>query len=90
MGINGSYVDDPHRAGTDEWQTHSDATLKRFKSIGNQQALFAFAGMHITKFDNMYHIDQDFYMNKIGQIPSNAEFSKFASKRMRLTWIANT
>ena len=28
VGINGSYVDDLPRAGKDEWQTHSDATLE--------------------------------------------------------------
>ena len=46
--------------------------------------------MHITESDNMYHIDQDLYMNKIEQIPSNAEFSKFASMKMKLVWLANT
>ena len=33
-----------------------------------------FARMHITVSDDMYHIDQDFYMNKIGQVPSDAKF----------------
>ena len=33
--------------------------------------------MDITEFGNMYHIDQDFYMSMIEQIPSNAKFSKF-------------
>ena len=65
FGINGSYVDDLLRAGADEWQTHSDATLERFETTRNQQASFIFAEMHITESGNMYHIDQDFYMNKI-------------------------
>ena len=88
--INWSYVDDLLRAGTDEWQTHSDATHERFETIGKQQVPFTFAGMHITESDNMYHRDQDLYMNKIEQIPYNAEFSKFASMRMRLAWLVNT
>ena len=88
--INGRYVDDLFRAGTDEWKTHSDTTHERFETTGNQQALFTFTGMHITESDNMCHIDQDFYMSKIEQIPSNAEFSKFASMRMKLAWLANT
>ena len=33
--------------------------------------------MHTIESENMYHIDQDFFMSKIGQIPSDAEFSKF-------------
>ena len=35
--------------------------------------------MHITESDNMYHIDQNFYMSKIEHVPSEAEFSKFAA-----------
>ena len=46
--------------------------------------------MHITESDNMYHVNQDLYMNSIERIPSNIEFSKFASMRMRLAWLANT
>ena len=38
----------------------------------------------------MHYIDQDFYMSKIEQIPSNTEFSKFAYMRMKLAWLANT
>ena len=46
--------------------------------------------MHITESGNMDHIDQGFYMRKIGQIPSNAEYSKFASFIMKLAWLTNT
>ena len=70
-------------------QTHSDATLERLETTGNQQAPFIFAVMHITESDNMYHIDIDFYMSKSEQIPSNAEFSTYASMRMKLAWLAN-
>ena len=90
MGISEDYVDDLLRAGTNEWQTHSDATLERSDTTGNQQEPFNFAGMHITESDNIYHTDQDFYLSKIEQIPSNAEFSKFAFMRMKLSWLANT
>ena len=38
----------------------------------------------------MYLIDQDFYMSKIEQILSDAEFSKFASMRIKLAWLPNT
>ena len=90
MEINGSYVDDLLRAGTDEWKTHPDATLERFETTGNQQAPFTFAGMHITESDNMDHIDQAFYMSKIEQIPANAEISKFTFMRMKLARMENT
>ena len=90
MRIKGSYVDDLLRAGTNEWQIHSDATLERFEKSGNQQAPFTFAVMHITESENTYHIDQDFYMDKMEQIPSYTEFSKFTSTRMKLSWLANT
>ena len=65
VGINESYVDDLLRAGTNEWQTDSDATLERFETTGNQQAPFIFAGIYIIESDKMYHIDQGFYMSKI-------------------------
>ena len=38
----------------------------------------------------MYHIDQDFYKRKIKQTPSDAEFSKIDSTRMKLSGLANT
>ena len=77
--INGNYTDNLLRQGTGEWQTHSDAILEQLKAAENQQAPFTFAEMHITEFDNMYHINQDLYTSKIEKIPSNAEFSTFAS-----------
>ena len=43
--------------------------------------------MHITE-SNMYHIELDFYMSR-EQVPSDAEFSKFAFMRMKLEWIEN-
>ena len=89
VGTNGSYVDDLFRTGTNESQAHSDDTLERFEITRNQQALFTFAGMHITEPESMYHTDQDFYMSKIEQILSDDEFSRFASMRMRLPWLAN-
>ena len=90
VGINGSYVDDLLRAGTDEWKNYSDATLERFETTGSQQAPSIFAGMHITESENMFHIDQDFYMSRIEQIPLNAKFSRFASMKMKLACLANT
>ena len=38
----------------------------------------------------MYHINRDFYISKIVQNPSNAEFSKFTSMRLKLPWLVNT
>ena len=73
-----------------EWQTHSDATLERFETTGNQQTPLKFAGMHITEYDNIDHRDQDLCMSMIEQITSNAEFSRFASMRMKPAWQANT
>ena len=34
--------------------------------------------MNITESDNVHHIEQDFYMSKIEQIPSTAEFRKLS------------
>ena len=44
----------------------------------------------MTESENMFHVDQDFYMNKIEQIPSDAELSKFASMRIKLAWVSST
>ena len=89
-GLNGNYVDDLLRAETNDWQTQSEAALERFETTGNEEPPFTFAGMHITYNQGMFNIDQDFYMSKIEQIPSDAEFSKFASMRMKLACLANT
>ena len=47
--------------------------LKDLRQLINQQTPFTFAGMHMTESDNRYHIDQDFNMSKIEQIPSKAD-----------------
>ena len=46
--------------------------------------------MHITNHEDAFHINQDFYMNRIEQIPMDADLSKFASMQMRLAWLANS
>ena len=77
VGVNGSNVDDSLRAGTNECQTHPGATLERFETAGNQQEPLTLARMHITESDSMFHIDHEFYMSNIEQIPSDAECRKF-------------
>ena len=90
MEVNGSCVDDLLRARMDKWQTHSDVTFERFETTRALQASFKFTGMHISESDSRYHIDHDFFMSRVEQAPSNANFSNFVSMRMRLTWIENT
>ena len=63
---------------------------ERFETTGSQQEPFTFSGMHMTESDSLYHIEQDFYMSTTEQIPSDTEFSNFASMRMRVAWKANT
>ena len=46
--------------------------------------------MRVADIDNICHIDQESYTNKIKQIPSDAKLSKFSSMKMRLAWLANT
>ena len=46
--------------------------------------------MHITESESIYSIDQDIYLSNVEQIPSNGDFSKFASMRMKLAWLSNT
>ena len=86
--MNISYVNELLQTGTNECKTHSDDTLERFGATRNQQAPFTFAGMYITESDKMYHIDQEFFMSKIEQIPSDAEFIKPASMRINLALYA--
>ena len=49
-----------------------------------------FAGMHVNEIENMFQIDQDFYMSKTEQALSEAKFGKFAPIRMTFVWITNT
>ena len=53
--------------------------LNNSRQLQANKAPSIFVGMHITETGDMYHIDQDFYMNKIEQNPSDVEFNKFAS-----------
>ena len=45
--------------------------------------------MHFTEFQELLHINQDFYVSKIEQIPIEADLSKSTSMRMKLAWIAS-
>ena len=79
VGIDGSYVDDLLRAGTNEWKTHWDATVERIQITEIKQEQLTFIGMRITESENMYQIDQNVFMSKMEQIPSDVRFSKFVS-----------
>ena len=46
--------------------------------------------MYITDNEGMFHIDYDIKMREIEQIPSDAEFGKLASMRMKLAWLTDT
>ena len=41
------------------------AILERFEMNGDQQWSLIFAGMVISDFENINHIDQDFFISKI-------------------------
>ena len=56
--------------------------LNESKKTENQEAPFSFPGVRISQSKNKYQIDQDLYMSQIARISCNAEFSKFASKRI--------
>ena len=90
IGLNGSCANDLLRIETSEWMTLADATLERFETAGSDQYTLTFTGVYITEKQDMLIIDQDFYLNKIEQIPSEAEFSKFAPMGMKIAWLANT
>ena len=64
--------------------------LNDSKSLETSKHHSSFAGMHVTQSENMHRFDQGSYMSKTETIPSNAEFRKFASLRMKLAWLANT
>ena len=71
-------------------QTQENETLGRFETTGNEQATFTFARMNTTEVEEMLDIDQEIYSSKIEDILKDAELSKFASKRLKLEWLANT
>ena len=64
--------------------------LNDSKLLETNKHHFLFVGVHITESDNVHRIDQNFYMSKIEQIPSDAEVRRFASMTMRSAWLANT
>ena len=70
-------------------KTQSDDSLERFETNESKQGPFNFAEVHIIGSENMYHIDQDFYISKIEKIPSEAELSKFTFTRMKIAWLAS-
>ena len=65
IGIKGSYLVDLLRAGNMERETQANATLERFAKIANEQSSLTFSGYHITQNEDMFLIDQNFYISKI-------------------------
>ena len=41
--------------------------------MSEKHTALTFAVFHFTESENMYHIDQDFYMSNIEQIPADVE-----------------
>ena len=85
VGINGSYVDDLLRAGSDEFKSIVDRTLPRFETSGNDELPVIFASIHIKYSpDHTYTIDQLSYVEKLVHLRESVTFKKFSSMRMRL------
>ena len=90
-GINGSYVDDLLRAGTESFQEACKHTHRRFETSGDEIPPFTFAGFNIScSPDGFLSMDQLFYMKKLEEIDFSSSYSDFRSMRMKLAWLSNT
>jgi len=90
IGINGSYVDDLLRAGTEEFKNDCQITHRFFETSGDDSPPFTFAGFTVNKTSTSLTIDQTFYLKKLECLESDSNFSDFRSMRMRIAWLANT
>ena len=89
-GLNRCFMEDFLRTGTDVWPSRTDATLEIFNLTGNEDPLLSFTEMNITDNEDVFQIDQYFFMTKIEQTPYDAEFYKLTSMRIKFAWLKNT
>ena len=88
--INSRYADYFLKTGAHEWRALETEILERIESNGNEQLTLTFAIVHIAEANHLFQIYLDLYMNRAEQIPKDTEFSKCASKRMRLALTTST
>ena len=91
IGLNGTYVDDLLRAGTNEFRQLCQKTHRRFETKGDEELPQIFAGFNIARSEQSgYTVDQQFYYKRLEELSPEATFSDFASMRKKLAWLSHT
>ena len=90
-GLSGVYVDDLLRAGTIDFETHSDTTSRKFDSHNKEFAKFKFCGVQITSLSNhWFSLEQSDYVAKLHPLREDCTLTEFRSRRQQLGWLVHT
>ena len=90
IGMNGSYVDDLLRAGTQQFKELCQKTHNSFETSGDDNLPLTFAGLTVSnKHEGFLTTDQTFYLQKLKCIESST-FANFVSMPMRFAWLDYT
>ena len=86
----GLYVDDTICAGTEDFLTLTNTTMKKFQSRDRKFDEIQFTGIFINGEKEQVSLHQSPYIELLEPIPSNSSFKQYASSRAKLAWLTHT
>ena len=90
-GLSGTYVDDLLCVGTSKFKEVASKTTRTFDMGDDEELPCSFTGFQLSRNEDVWLVmDQTTYLEAIKPISEEAEFSDFASLRMKLAWISHT
>ena len=90
IGMNGSYVDDLLRARNSKFNKLCEITHQKFETTPDEDPPFLFVGLELRQLpDDSFTLYQSSYLEKIKILSDDDTWSLFASRRMKLAWLAN-
>jgi Reverse transcriptase (RNA-dependent DNA polymerase) len=90
-GLSGVYVADLLRAGTIDFETHSDTTSRKFDSHNKEFGKFKFCGVQITSLSNhWFSLEQSDNVAKVYPLHDNCTLTDLRSRRQQLGWLVDT
>lgn len=91
IGLTGNYVDDVLNAGTAEFETLTEATLKRFDCKEREYDNFAFFGPRLqTVKEGGFMLNQEQYCKSLAKLTPTANMKSFQRSRALLAWTTHS
>ena len=89
-GVLESYVDDTWSCRENSFAELSKRICEAFDVKKREHDNMRFSGLHIGRYTVESHIHQSGYINRLEQLPRDADFTLFRRDRAKLSWLVHT